>query len=530
MEAARTEESKKKTKAKFKAERENLQRGLYDARGNRRLCARQIQLLFGQGEKAERAFQRSCHPVIPPFVHLPMCRNRTHRFVAGSTGKPGNRGFNVRRPATITSYLLPGIDRVKARGADFTSLEEQFNEYICRNGRTAISASTIARWFRKDFPNTAVSPPMTDACNTCTKLNAQIETTKKEIKNFTDRGEAAPEELLTRQAENETKLAGHKELVKTTHTTILELKRQAYKDALMVEGIKDQLVKARAEEDGALEAELEEKLGTAQSERRTVVHIDFMQDHFLPQTCYSGVLFAFKSNLSALFLQRMSSIPETSGSLQWLSNAIKKHESGLARRVRHHYERDVRQLSVDICSLVDFIAQHAPKDFSEHLSSYLFPTLTPFTIRVLDRYPELKSDPHYRSMRNSKSESRFPPPKPKKASVQPLTSKKVPDPPASDHAFAPPTPTPMVVQHSGHCESTPPPPPLKRSAPRERHRPQPPAPLVPPPPFPYGPVIPLEAVPIRQLVPVVPLGATPETLDSGDPGPPQPRARRRRRR
>ncbi|KAJ4452456.1 hypothetical protein PAPYR_13378 [Paratrimastix pyriformis] len=226
----------------------------------------------------------------------------------------------------------------------------------------------------------------------------------------------------------------------------------------------------------------------------------------------------------------MSSIPETSGSLQWLSNAIKKHESGLARRVRHHYERDVRQLSVDICSLVDFIVQHAPKDFSEHLSSYLFPTLTPFTIRVLDRYPELKSDPHYRSMRNSKSESRFPPPKPKKASVQPLTSKKVPDPPASDHAIAPPTPTPMVVQHSGHRESTPPPPPLKRSAPRERHRPQPPAPLVPPPPFPYGPVIPLEAVPIRQLVPVVPLGTTHGTLDSGDPGPPQPRARRRRRR
>ncbi|KAJ4453001.1 hypothetical protein PAPYR_12651 [Paratrimastix pyriformis] len=198
--------------------------------------------------------------------------------------------------------------------------------------------------------------------------------------------------------------------------------------------------------------------------------------------------------------------------------------------IQCHKEARKRQLSVDICSLVDFIAQHAPKDFSEHLSSYLFPTLTPFTIRVLDRYPELKSDPHYRSMRNSKSESRFPPPKPKKASVQPLTSKKVPDPPASDHAFAPPTPTPMVVQHSGHCESTPPPPPLKRSAPRERHRPQPPAPLVPPPPFPYGPVIPLEAVPIRQLVPVVPLGATPETLDSGDPGPPQPRARRRRRR
>ncbi|KAJ4456001.1 hypothetical protein PAPYR_8906 [Paratrimastix pyriformis] len=158
------------------------------------------------------------------------------------------------------------------------------------------------------------------------------------------------------------------------------------------------------------------------------------------------VLFAFKSNLSALFLQRMSSIPETSGSLQWLSNAIKKHESGLARRVRHHYERDVRQLSVDICSLVDFIVQHAPKDFSEHLSSYLFPTLTPFTIRVLDRYPELKSDPHYRSMRNSKSESRFPPPKPKKASVQPLTSKKVPDPPASDHAIAPPTRRSKLVQ------------------------------------------------------------------------------------
>ncbi|KAJ4453358.1 hypothetical protein PAPYR_12186 [Paratrimastix pyriformis] len=173
--------------------------------------------------------------------------------------------------------------------------------------------------------------------------------------------------------------------------------------------------------------------------------------------------------------------------------------------IQCHKEARKRQLSVDICSLVDFIAQHAPKDFSEHLSSYLFPTLTPFTIRVLDRYPELKSDPHYRSMRNSKSESRFPPPKPKNASVQPLTSKKVPDPPASDHAFAPPTPTPMVVQHSGHCESTPPPPPLKRSAPRE-------------------------PVPIRQLVPVVPLGATPETLDSGDPGPPQPRARRRRRR
>ncbi|KAJ4454279.1 hypothetical protein PAPYR_11055 [Paratrimastix pyriformis] len=202
---------------------------------------------------------------------------------------------------------------------------------------------------------------------------------------------------------------------------------------------------------------------------------------------------------AALWLETDSTDTDT---FPWLSNAIKKHESGLARRVRHHYERDVRQLSVDICSLVDFIAQHAPKDFSEHLSSYLFPTLTPFTIRVLDRYPELKSDPHYRSMRNSKSESRFPPPKPKKASVQPLTSKKVPDPPASDHAFAPPTPTPMVVQHSGHCESTPPPPPLKRSAPRERHRPQPPAPLVPPPPFPYGPVIPLEAVPIRQLVPV----------------------------
>ncbi|KAJ4452739.1 hypothetical protein PAPYR_13016 [Paratrimastix pyriformis] len=54
-------------------------------------------------------------------------------------------------------------------------------------------------------------------------------------------------------------------------------------------------------------------------------------------------------------------------------------------------------------------------------------------------------------------------------------------------------------------------------------------PLVPPPPFPYGPVIPLEAVPV-QLVPVPVKTVSVVPLDSGDPGPPQLRARRRRRR
>ncbi|KAJ4452946.1 hypothetical protein PAPYR_12723 [Paratrimastix pyriformis] len=233
----------------------------------------------------------------------------------------------------------------------------------------------------------------------------------------------------------------------------------------------------------------------------------------------------------------MSSSQATSDSLQWLRNAMKKHENGLARRVRHHYEKDADHLRSDICYMVDFIAEYVPKEFIGNLSSFLFPMLSSTTIEMLDGYDEFKKDPHYRALRNSKSESEPQPPKPKKASQTP-PAKKNPEPPASDHAITP-TPTPAAklesaVKHSEHRQCSPSPPPPKHSAPRDngnRHCPQPsaPAPLVPPPPFPYGPVIPLEAVPV-QLVPVPVKTVSVVPLDSGDPGPPQLRARRRRRR
>ncbi|KAJ4458328.1 hypothetical protein PAPYR_6013 [Paratrimastix pyriformis] len=180
----------------------------------------------------------------------------------------------------------------------------------------------------------------------------------------------------------------------------------------------------------------------------------------------------------------MSSLTETSGSLQWLSNAIKKHESGLARRVRHHYERDAGYLRADICSLVDFIAEHAPKEFSEHVSSYLFPMLSSFTIDVLDRYSEINSDPHYRKH----PRSLFHPKRCLTHRHQIMPSR------LQRWCNIPGIVSPFLHHHRStllHVNGT----------------------LVPP-----------------QLVPVAPLEMTSEPLYSGDPGPPQPRARRRRRR
>ncbi|KAJ4458672.1 hypothetical protein PAPYR_5426 [Paratrimastix pyriformis] len=226
----------------------------------------------------------------------------------------------------------------------------------------------------------------------------------------------------------------------------------------------------------------------------------------------------------------MSTVPATPGSLQWLSTAIKKHENDLARRVRHRHEIDAGHLRADIDSLIAFCVKQAPKKFREHVLTR-FQLLSPFTLNVLDRYSEFDSDPHYRTLRNSKSEMVSQLPKPKKATL-PAPLKKVPEPPASDVA---PTPTPPRTSKSELAPkprpSSPPPAPPKQRAPRERPRTQPPtpAPLVPPAPFPYGPVIPVEALSLRfvstspGMPPVVQLG-------DGDSGPPQPRSRRRPRR
>ncbi|KAJ4455971.1 hypothetical protein PAPYR_8933 [Paratrimastix pyriformis] len=128
----------------------------------------------------------------------------------------------------------------------------------------------------------------------------------------------------------------------------------------------------------------------------------------------------------------MSPSNDTSGSLHWLRKAIKKHDNGLARRVRHHYEKDADDLRSDICCLVNFIAETAPKEFVVKLSR-IFEMLSPSTIKEIDCYTAFNSDPHYRSLRDSKSESESTPLNPQKTSPQPPASKKASSPPPSDH-------------------------------------------------------------------------------------------------
>ncbi|KAJ4453390.1 hypothetical protein PAPYR_12148 [Paratrimastix pyriformis] len=92
-------------RTKFKRQRELTQAGLYDANGNRRLCARVLQQLFDIGEDAERAFQ--CNVVSPKPKHgelHPLTVTRLDRFVlAGLTGKPSNRADKEAR-----RLLAPG--------------------------------------------------------------------------------------------------------------------------------------------------------------------------------------------------------------------------------------------------------------------------------------------------------------------------------------------------------------------------------------------------------------------------------------
>ncbi|KAJ4453121.1 hypothetical protein PAPYR_12502 [Paratrimastix pyriformis] len=54
--------------------------------------------------------------------------------------------------------------------------------------------------------------------------------------------------------------------------------------------------------------------------------------------------------------------------------------------------------------MVDFIAEYVPKEFIGNLSSFLFRCFPP-PLEMLDGYDEFKKDPHYRALRNSKSES-----------------------------------------------------------------------------------------------------------------------------